>query len=57
MQIYWKEYSEEISYNYSILKNLLITKYRGNSIGVEGAKELAKELKALINLKSFTFNL
>jgi hypothetical protein len=36
----------------SFAKNfLLILKFRGNSIGAEGAKELAQDLKTLINLK------
>ncbi len=34
--------------------NFLNKKKRGKSIGVEGAKELGKELKELINLNSLT---
>ncbi len=36
---------------------LFLTKFRRNSIGVEGAKELAKGMKELINLYSLTLNL
>ncbi len=34
-----------------------ILKKRGQSIGVEGAKELGQELKELINLNSLTLDL
>ncbi len=41
----------------SFAKNfLLILKFRGNSIGAEGAKELAQDLKTLINLKQIYLN-
>ncbi len=40
-----------------MLKILKNKKFRSNSIGDEGAKELAQELKALINLNSLTIDL
>ncbi len=36
---------------------LLITKFRGNSIGVEVTKELTHGLKTLINLNTLTIDL
>ncbi len=36
---------------------IFITKFRNNSIGVEGAEELAQGLKALLNLNSLEINL
>jgi hypothetical protein len=41
----------------SFYKKIKINKFSWNSIGFEGAYELAQGLKALINLNSITINL
>ncbi len=46
-----------IFYNIFAKNIIFIKNFRGNSIKVEGAKELAQGLKALINLNSVEINL